>query len=68
MTVGDASDSALLRFVETFGSAAIIRQNFPKIAEIPFNSKNKYAVSVHKMEDPSTLIVIIKGMACCIYL
>jgi sodium/potassium-transporting ATPase subunit alpha len=42
---GDASESALLKFVElSLGSVASMRDRNPKVAEIPFNSSNKYQV------------------------
>lgn len=42
---GDASESALLKCIELCcGSVAEMREKTPKIAEIPFNSTNKYQV------------------------
>lgn len=44
-TTGDASESALLKFVEqSFRSVKEMREKNPKVAEIPFNSTNKYQV------------------------
>ena len=42
---GDASESALLKCVElSLGDVMAFRSKLPKIAEIPFNSTNKYQV------------------------
>ncbi|XP_041336307.1 potassium-transporting ATPase alpha chain 1-like, partial [Pyrgilauda ruficollis] len=43
--IGDASESALLKFAEvTSGSVAAARGRYPKVAELPFNSSNKFQV------------------------
>ena len=43
--IGDASETALLKFAEvTVGSVAEARGRFPKVAELPFNSTNKFQV------------------------
>uniref|UniRef100_A0A8D2PXX9 Sodium/potassium-transporting ATPase subunit alpha n=1 Tax=Zosterops lateralis melanops TaxID=1220523 RepID=A0A8D2PXX9_ZOSLA len=43
--IGDASESALLKFAEvTSGPVAAARGRFPKVAELPFNSTNKFQV------------------------
>lgn len=59
---GDASESALMKFVElTIGDVAGWRARNRKVAEIPFNSTNKYQVSVHEAEksrDPPYLLVM----------
>ena len=42
---GDASESALLKCVElSIGDVETKRKQNPKVAEIPFNSTNKYQV------------------------
>ncbi len=42
---GDASESALLKCIELCcGSVTEMREKYSKIAEIPFNSTNKYQV------------------------
>ncbi|XP_036058555.1 sodium/potassium-transporting ATPase subunit alpha-4-like [Onychomys torridus] len=44
-TTGDASESALLKFIEqSYNPVSEMRQKNPKVAEIPFNSTNKYQV------------------------
>ncbi|ESN97637.1 hypothetical protein HELRODRAFT_157527 [Helobdella robusta] len=48
---GDASESALLKFVElSIGEVEKHRKRCKKVCEIPFNSTNKYQVSIHEIE------------------
>uniref|UniRef100_A0A9J8AHX4 ATPase Na+/K+ transporting subunit alpha 2a n=1 Tax=Cyprinus carpio carpio TaxID=630221 RepID=A0A9J8AHX4_CYPCA len=55
-TAGDASESALLKCVElSSGCVQTLRDSNPKLAEIPFNSTNKY--QVHLQETPTVIIV-----------
>ena len=45
--VGDASEAALLKFHEiSMGETMAYRDKNPKFAEIPFNSNNKYQVTI----------------------
>lgn len=45
---GDASESALLKCIElSCGSVKAMRDKNKKVAEIPFNSTNKYQVCLH---------------------
>ncbi|XP_049603657.1 sodium/potassium-transporting ATPase subunit alpha-2 [Syngnathus scovelli] len=62
-TTGDASESALLKCIELCcGSVPKMRSLNAKVAEIPFNSTNKYQLSIHKAEDnPSGHILVMKG-------
>lgn len=47
---GDASESALLKYVElAIGNVIQYRKRHPKVCEIPFNSTNKYQVSIHEL-------------------
>lgn len=50
---GDASERALLKYVEltSGGDSMGIRLRNQKICEVPFNSANKYHVSIHENED-----------------
>ncbi|XP_063038198.1 LOW QUALITY PROTEIN: potassium-transporting ATPase alpha chain 1 [Melospiza melodia melodia] len=58
--IGDASESALLKFAEaTSGPVAAARGRFPKVAELPFNSSNKFQVSVH--DAGSQQLLVLKG-------
>ncbi|CAI5449972.1 unnamed protein product [Caenorhabditis angaria] len=55
---GDASEIALLKFTElTQGNVIAFRERHPKIAEIPFNSTNKYQVSIHDNGDQYLLVM-----------
>jgi len=62
--IGDASETAILKFVEsTCGSVMDMRKRNKKVAEIPFNSTNKYQVSIHEQEDPEDprYLLVMKG-------
>ena len=51
--LGDASESAFLKYVELASpDVAGYRARNKKVSEIPFNSTNKFAVSIHETEDP----------------
>ncbi|XP_015347137.2 sodium/potassium-transporting ATPase subunit alpha-4 isoform X1 [Marmota marmota marmota] len=62
-TTGDASESALLKFIEqSYSSVKEMREKYPKVAEIPFNSTNKYQLSIHLREDSSQAhVLMMKG-------
>uniref|UniRef100_A0A4X1VVD0 Sodium/potassium-transporting ATPase subunit alpha n=1 Tax=Sus scrofa TaxID=9823 RepID=A0A4X1VVD0_PIG len=62
-TAGDASESALLKCIElSCGSVRKMRDRNPKVAEIPFNSTNKYQLSIHEREDnPQSHVLVMKG-------
>ncbi|XP_076802410.1 sodium/potassium-transporting ATPase subunit alpha-3-like [Clavelina lepadiformis] len=63
-TAGDASESALLKYVElSLGKVEERRKKNAKVAEIPFNSTNKYQVSVHETEDKDDprYLLVMKG-------
>ncbi|XP_053223901.1 sodium/potassium-transporting ATPase subunit alpha-2-like [Podarcis raffonei] len=71
-TTGDASESALLKCIElSAGPVAKMREKNPKVVEIPFNSTNKYQLSIHEAEDkPKGHILVMKGaperiLDCC---
>ncbi|GFY47743.1 hypothetical protein TNIN_268231 [Trichonephila inaurata madagascariensis] len=49
---GDASESAILKCMElAVGNVTAYRSKNPKVCEIPFNSTNKYHVTIHEIED-----------------
>ena len=51
---GDASEAALLKCCElSIGQVMQYRQRHKKVCEVPFNSTNKYQVSIHEREDKS---------------
>ncbi|CAG5117965.1 unnamed protein product [Candidula unifasciata] len=61
---GDASEVALLKCAETtVGNISALQKENPKLVEIPFNSANKYQVSIHKTSDPKDdfLLMVMKG-------
>ena len=59
---GDASETAILKFIElSVGNVMDIRAKYKKVAEIPFNSTNKYQVSVHEQPDDSRYLLVMKG-------
>ncbi|XP_072369891.1 sodium/potassium-transporting ATPase subunit alpha isoform X2 [Scyliorhinus torazame] len=61
---GDASETALLKCIELCcGSVQQMRDKNPKIVEIPFNSTNKYQLSIHECEKPgeSQYLLVMKG-------
>uniref|UniRef100_A0AC34GP15 Sodium/potassium-transporting ATPase subunit alpha n=1 Tax=Panagrolaimus sp. ES5 TaxID=591445 RepID=A0AC34GP15_9BILA len=60
---GDASEVALLKFAElSLGDVIGFRTQNPKIAEIPFNSTNKYQVSIHETADGKQgYLLVMKG-------
>ncbi|XP_061803576.1 sodium/potassium-transporting ATPase subunit alpha-3b isoform X2 [Nerophis lumbriciformis] len=61
---GDASESALLKCIElSCGSVRQMREKNKKVAEIPFNSTNKYQLSVHETEDlnDNRYLLVMKG-------
>ncbi|XP_063151881.1 sodium/potassium-transporting ATPase subunit alpha-2-like isoform X2 [Candoia aspera] len=71
-TTGDASESALLKCIElSCGSVRQMREKNPKVAEIPFNSTNKYQLSIHEAEEKSKgHLLVMKGaperiIECC---
>ncbi|XP_069031786.1 sodium/potassium-transporting ATPase subunit alpha-3-like isoform X2 [Embiotoca jacksoni] len=70
---GDASESALLKCIELCcGSVKAMREKSKKVAEIPFNSTNKYQLSIHNNEDENDnrYLLLMKGapervLDCC---
>lgn len=61
---GDASEAALLKCMElALGDVMGIRKRNKKVCEIPFNSTNKYQVSIHESDDPNDTryLLVMKG-------
>ncbi len=49
---GDASETAILQFNEiVVGNVEDYRAKNKRVCDIPFNSANKYQVSVHETDD-----------------
>nr|XP_055100298.1 potassium-transporting ATPase alpha chain 2 [Symphalangus syndactylus] len=62
--IGDASETALLKFSEIIlGDVMEIRKRNRKVAEIPFNSTNKFQLSIHETDDPhdKRFLMVMKG-------
>ncbi|KAI9480653.1 MAG: hypothetical protein EXX96DRAFT_563651 [Benjaminiella poitrasii] len=62
--LGDATETGLIRFAgEHFGKQFdSIPDEFPKVFEIPFNSDNKWAMTIHKKKHPhGSLTLYVKG-------
>lgn len=60
--IGDASEAALLKFFEiSMGDTTAYRDKNAKFAEIPFNSHNKYQVSIHETKSGTHCILVMKG-------
>merc|ERR1711981_1023205 len=61
---GDASEAAILKLTElTKGGVLDYRAKNKKVCEIPFNSANKYQVSIHCVDDPNEQrhLLVMKG-------
>ncbi len=61
---GDASEAALLKCCElTMSNVMQFRSRHKKVCEIPFNSTNKYQVSIHESEDKDDprYLLVMKG-------
>nr|CDJ80854.1 ATPase and Haloacid dehalogenase hydrolase domain containing protein [Haemonchus contortus] len=59
---GDASETAIMKYCELLlgdGGTKKMRDKKPKVAEIPFNSTNKYQVSIHQNGD--RYLLVMKG-------
>ena len=59
---GDASEAAILKCTElSLGDTMKFRSNNKKVCEIPFNSTNKFQVSIHEQEGVSGNLLVMKG-------
>jgi len=61
---GDASEAAILKCTElSKGNVMEYRKRNKKVCEIPFNSTNKFQVSIHETEDPkeNRYLLAMKG-------
>jgi len=65
--VGDASETALLRYYmeksEALRKPAVdaLRHEWPTLAELPFNSTNKYMLSIHRVPGNGDKLLLMKG-------
>jgi len=67
---GDASESAILRSMEMhLGSAEKYQEQRKKIFEVPFNSSNKWQLSVHDLKDSKDrrYLMVMKVGLCMNY-
>merc|ERR1712172_156139 len=59
---GDASEAAILKLTElSKGDVLKFRSGNKKVAEIPFNSANKYQVSIHEQNGQTPYRLVMKG-------
>ncbi|KAG6877296.1 hypothetical protein C0992_010314 [Termitomyces sp. T32_za158] len=61
---GDATDGAILRFVEHVGNAPAVRASSNEIFQVPFNSRNKWMLTMHNSlssEKTSASHIFVKG-------
>ena len=60
--LGDASESALIKFCQPLADIYEVREKYPVVASIPFNSTNKWQLSIHTTGDANhPHILFIKG-------
>ena len=61
--IGNSSEAALLRFVELYQPLGVInyRNQFKKVAEIPFNNNSKLQLSIHENGKSSGHTIVMKG-------
>lgn len=59
LIIGDATETAILRYCEIMRQTDDYREKHKKIFELPFNSKNKYQLSIHQTK--GNRILVIKG-------
>ncbi|RHY85242.1 hypothetical protein DYB37_001233, partial [Aphanomyces astaci] len=62
-TIGDASESAMIKFCQDKRDVVDYREANRKLKEIPFNSRNKYQLSIHLQENDETkpMLLVMKG-------
>ncbi|XP_025205602.1 sodium/potassium-transporting ATPase subunit alpha-like [Melanaphis sacchari] len=57
--MGDASEAAIIKFSElAVGDVMAFREQHKKVAEIPFNSSDKFQVSIHALPSKGQLLVM----------
>jgi sodium/potassium-transporting ATPase subunit alpha len=60
-TMGDASESALVKFCHPLRDVIEFRSTLKQVAGIPFNSVNKWQLSIHEDRDKNCNVIFIKG-------
>lgn len=64
---GNATDGAVLRFAEAAKPGRSFQDSFPRVFSIPFNSKNKWMLSLHRERintanaEKGPYLVLVKG-------
>ncbi|KAL1979211.1 hypothetical protein VTN96DRAFT_6503 [Rasamsonia emersonii] len=61
---GNATDAAVLRFAESIQPAGNLASQYERVFQIPFNSKNKWMLTMHKLpsaDSSSGYLVYVKG-------
>jgi len=58
---GDASDKALFRFVSNCQSVELLRYQYKILFELPFSSKNKFALTVIQPRGSQNKYLLMKG-------
>ncbi len=58
---GEATETALLHHALEKGMSVSLRNNYPRIYEIPFDSSRKCMTTVHKLPGSDSFLVITKG-------
>ena len=64
LTEGDASESALIKFCQPVRDILEHRAASPRVGQIPFNSKNKWQISINEQEDSrddDRYVMLMKG-------
>ncbi|XP_054270114.1 sodium/potassium-transporting ATPase subunit alpha-like [Macrosteles quadrilineatus] len=60
--MGDASEAAILKFSSLAeGDVMDFRKRHRKVCEIPFNSTDKFQVSIHVLPDSNKHLLVMKG-------
>lgn len=59
--IGDASEAAILRYMEKHRAASKVRAENPKVGEIPFSSAYKYQVTIHQLQSTQGYYLVMKG-------
>jgi len=59
--LGDASESALVKFCHPLRDIIEFRSALKQVAAIPFNSVNKWQLSVHEDREKNCNVVLMKG-------
>ena len=60
--IGDASEVAILKYMDIItGCVDSYRKKYPKVFEVPFNSTNKYALTINESHEDNGHWICMKG-------